>query len=378
MTSTKTTQIPFNDLKRIVHEGGTRLIEAASVAITSGWWLNGLETRAFCEEFASYVGVSDCLGVANGSDALEIAMRAIIDVRQPKGREVVTVANAGGYSTIACRLTGLIPVYADIDQASQLMSAESALAAIGDDTALVVATHLYGGVIDVLALRSKMDAAGYGHVPILEDCAQAHGVRLNGRMTGSLGDIATFSFYPTKNLGALGDGGAIASSDKDLFERCRALHQYGWSSKYTISHAGGRNSRLDEVQAAVLRVMLPELDRNNARRVAILDAYQRAAGPGIQLVRSLDGTVGHLAVVLCKDRDGLKAHLAEQGISSEVHYPILDCDQPGWKDLPQRTVPGGLPVSRESVACLLTLPCFPLLRDEEVARVCDAVSGWRA
>lgn len=369
--------VPMNDLGRIVSGGSHDAIEAATRALRSGWWLNGGETRGFCEAFADYVGVEHCTGVANGTDALEIAIRALLETGRARGSEVVTVANAGGYTSIAARLIGLTPVYADIDEASQLLDVASAVSALSDETALVVATHLYGGMVDVPALRAAMDGAGHGRVPILEDCAQAHGLRRGERMAGALGDVATFSFYPTKNLGAFGDGGAIATSDADLLAACDALRQYGWTSKYTVAMPNGRNSRLDEVQAAILRQLLPGLDAANARRVEILSAYEAAAPEGVRVVRAVE-TVGHLAVLLVEDRDALRAHLEAQGVRTDVHYPVLDCDQPGWSDLPQRLAPGGVPVSRTSVPRLLSLPCFPTLRDDELERVCEALSAWRA
>jgi dTDP-4-amino-4,6-dideoxygalactose transaminase len=274
-------------------------------------------------------------------------------------------------------LLGLTPVYTDIEEASQLASLESVLAALGQETALVVVTHLYGGVVDVPRLRSRMHAAGYGDVPIIEDCAQAHGVRLGNRTAGSMGDIATFSFYPTKNLGAFGDGGAIASSDPDLITRCRQLHQYGWTSKYTISVPYGRNSRMDEVHAAFLNKFLPGLDSANRRRVEILGRYTTACPKDVRVVRGDNGTVAHLAIVLCDRRDELGRHLAEHGVQSDIHYPVLDCDQTAWKNLPHRISPAGLPVSRASVPRLLTLPCFPNLTNDEVGRICEALRAWK-
>ncbi|MFL9829185.1 DegT/DnrJ/EryC1/StrS family aminotransferase, partial [Rhodoplanes sp. SY1] len=305
-----------------------------------------------------------CIGVANGTDALEIAMRALVGLRGQGGTEVITVANAGGYSTAACRLVGLTPVYADIEEASQLVSLPSVVAALGEQTALVIVTHLYGGLVDVGQLRAMMDKAGYRYIPILEDCAQAHGLRLGSRMAGSLGDIAAFSFYPTKNLGAFGDGGAIATSDPELAQRCQMLRQYGWASKYAVAMPGGRNSRLDEVQAAILHQLLPHLDVANARRVEILNRYAAAAPTGVKVARA-EASVAHLAVVLCDDRAGLQSYLADRGIQTDIHYPVLDCDQPGWSELPWREAPGGLGVARASVGKLLTLPCFPALTDDE-------------
>ena len=222
-----------------------------------------------------------------------------------------------------------------------------------------------------------MDAAGYGHVLILEDCAQAHGGSIAGRRVGALGDIATFSFYPTKNLGAFGDGGAIVTSNGALANACIALRQYGWAAKYTVAVEGGRNSRLDEVQAAILRVLLPGLEAANASRRAILARYAAAMPRGVTLVSSQSEGVAHLAVVLCEDRDRLKQHLADRKIQSDIHYPVLDCDQPGWQGLPQRLVQGDLPVGRRSVGRILTLPCFPTMTEEEIDRVCEALAGWK-
>lgn len=369
------TLVPVNDMTRIVREN-VAVLDNARAALASGWWLNGTEVREFCKAFADYVGTEYCLGVANGTDALEIALRAICDIRGGTGTEAVTVANAGGYSTVACRLAGLTPVFADIELDSQLASLPSVVGAVTDETRVVIVTHLYGGVVDVPRLRAMMDEAGRGNVSILEDCAQAHGARLEARLSGSMGDISTFSFYPTKNLGAFGDGGAILTSDQALADHCRKLHQYGWSTKYNIVHPYGRNSRLDEVQAAVLRTLLPRLDEWNAKRVAILDAYCEAAPSSVRLVRSARGTVSHLAVLLTENREDLIQHFIGHGIMTDIHYPILDCDQVGWRALPQRLAPGGIPVSRASVSQLLTLPCFPTMTEAEIGRVCAALSSW--
>jgi dTDP-4-amino-4,6-dideoxygalactose transaminase len=295
----------------------------------------------------------------------------------PEKREVITGANAGGYSTIACRLVGLVPVYVDIEEASQLASLQGIVDAITDRTAVIIVTHLYGGIVDVAELRRLMAQKGHSEIPILEDCAQSHGVMLDGKRAGTFGDIATFSFYPTKNLGAFGDGGAIVTGDAALAERCEMLRQYGWSKKYQNRIHGGRNSRLDEIQAAVLLQLLPGLDKANARRVAILDRYQRAAGAGLKVVRSAGGTVAHLAVVLCDDRASLQNHLTRLGIQHEIHYPVLDCDQEAWRDQAYRIASGDLPVSRASVSRNLTLPCFPGMTDEEVNRVCEAIASWK-
>jgi dTDP-4-amino-4,6-dideoxygalactose transaminase len=366
----------MNDTVRLYRAFATELNAAMIATIADGRWLNGPRTAAFTEAFAGYLGATYCLAVANGTDALELALRALIADRRTEGREVITVANAGGYATTACRQVGLIPVYADIVPETQLIDPESVVSALGGNTAAVVATHLYGGVVDIPGLRQAMDEAGFSRVPIIEDCAQAHGARLGDRLVGTFGDIAAFSFYPTKNLGAVGDAGAIVTSDESLFEAVRQLNQYGWSRKYEVTRAGGRNSRMDEIQATVLATLLPHLDTLNARRLAILGDYAEA-NPALAFLRPATGTVAHLAVALCPSRDSFRQHMRERGIATDIHYPILDCDQTGWAGLAQRTAPGGIPMSRRSVGQIVTAPCFPFMTEPEVERVTEAIAAWR-
>jgi dTDP-4-amino-4,6-dideoxygalactose transaminase len=357
--------IPMNDLRRRYRRHEADLSHIAGDVLASGYWINGPYTKAFCHDFAAATGVAHCVGVANGSDALEIALRCL--VADPARREVVTVANAGGYTTTACRLIGLTPVYVDIDEASQLIAIDHAVAAVGPATAAVVVTHLYGGLVDVPALRATLHAAGFGDVPIIEDC---------GGRAGAFGDVATFSFYPTKNLGALGDGGAIVTNDATLAERVARLRMYGWDGKYDVVTSGGRNSRLDELQAAFLSALLPYVDADNERRRAIIDRYAAAAADGIELVSSPHGTVGHLSVVLTDDRERLAKHLNDRGVATDIHFPILDCDQTGWAGADQRVGPAGLDVSRRSVKRILSVPCFPEMTDDEIAQVCDALGSY--
>jgi dTDP-4-amino-4,6-dideoxygalactose transaminase len=289
---------------------------------------------------------------------------------------VVTVANAGGYTSTATYAAGLIPVYADIEPATQLLSASSALASITDRTLAVVVTHLYGGLADVDSLRKLLRDAGRGDVLIIEDCAQAHGAGMVGRLAGSLGDMAAFSFYPTKNLGAMGDAGAIVTSLDDLAATALRLHQYGWSSKYTIAQAGGRNSRMDEIQAAILSCLLPHLDECNAERASIMARYANACPPHVRPLERSAGSVIHLAVVQCEQRDWLRTFLKQRGISSDIHYPILDCDQPGWQASALRTAPQDIINARESSTRLLSLPCFVGMTPDEVDHVCQALNDF--
>lgn len=340
--------------------------------VDSGRWLKGMETAAFEEEFAEYCGAGLCLGVGNGTDGLELALRAA----SAAGREVVTVANAGGYTTTACRLVGATPVYVDVDDARLTMNIEAAVNAVGPNTRVVVATHLYGNVVDVELLTRRLAQKGRSDVLIVEDCSQAHGASVGGRRVGSLGDMAVFSFYPTKNLGAFGDAGAVVCRDAGLHDELAALHQYGWTSRYRSTVPYGRNSRMDEVQAAVLRVKLPHLDEWNDERRRIVGVYGSAiSGTDLRLATDhTDGGVAHLAVFRCEARDDLRNHLASLAIGSDVHYPVLDCDQESQR---------GLHVRRETLSCsesardeIVTLPCFPGMMDAELAQVVDGLASF--
>lgn len=370
--------IPFNDLGRVFSRFQDPLEDAILTASRSGWWLNGKQGSKFAEEFANFVGVKHCLNVANGTDALELALRALSILRGPIASEVITVANAGGYTSTACRQVGLVPVYVDVEASSHLLDIDAAVAELNAQTLVVVATHLYGGAVDIRALRAKMNAAGFSGVPILEDCAQAHGASVNGALTGSMGEVATFSFYPTKNLGAMGDGGAVVTSDDNIASTIKKLQQYGWSSKYAIGLPGGRNSRMDELQAAVLTVLLPHLPSLNAERLAIRKKYSEAMPSSVNMVDGGDGAVAHLVVIESDDRDGLRAHLSNNGIATDIHYPILDGAQAGWRNLPMRTAKGGIITSEKITKRIVSLPCFPGLTEKETDRVCAALSDWKS
>ncbi|UXN66761.1 DegT/DnrJ/EryC1/StrS family aminotransferase (plasmid) [Phyllobacterium sp. A18/5-2] len=369
--------IPFNDLGRLYSRFQSELETALLGASRSGWWLNGNFGKTFAENFANFLGVSHCLNVANGTDALELSLRALSQIRGSDANEVITVANAGGYTTTACRQVGLTPVYVDINPDSHLIELDAVIAELNDRSLAVVATHLYGGAVDVIALKAKLQEAGFGHVYILEDCAQSHGATINRTMTGSMGDVATFSFYPTKNLGAMGDGGAVVTSDPEIATLVKRLQQYGWHSKYAIGTPGGRNSRMDELQAATLSVLLSKLPSLNAERIRIKKRYSDVSTNGITFVNGGEGSVAHLVVVVSDNRDGLKKFLTAKGISTEIHYPILDSSQVGWSELPSRKPRHGLPFSETAARNILSLPCFPGLTDEEINRVCSALAEWR-
>jgi dTDP-4-amino-4,6-dideoxygalactose transaminase len=356
-------KVPFNDLERQTVALAAEIEAAIRTVLASGWFILGPQVEGFEAEFAACCGTAHCVGTGNGTDALELALRALAI---GPGDQVATVANAGGYSTAAIVSAGAEPLYVDVDRDTMTMDPGALGAAMGPRVHAVIATHLYGRMAAMPAILEA--AAG---TPVVEDCAQAHGARRNGRPAGSWGTLGCFSFYPTKNLGALGDGGAVVTGDAGLAARVRSLGQYGWSGKYRSALAGGRNSRLDEIQAAVLRVKLPRLAGWNRRRLQIAGDYNRALA-GCALVTPLvtpdmsDDWVAHLYVVRCQDRDGLREALRARGIGTDVHYPIPDHLQESsrWKS--------DLPVT---VACcreVLSLPCFPELTDEEVVLVAQA------
>lgn len=349
---------------------GIDLEQVLRGVIDSRRYILGAQVQAFEAAFAAHAGVAHGIGVANGTDALELALRA---VGIGAGQRVLTVANAGFYGSTAIRAIGAVPVYADVDAATLTLSPAALRQALGAQAVqAVIVTHLYGQLADMAAIAALCRGAG---VPLIEDCAQAHGARRDGRRAGAWGEVGCFSFYPTKNLGALGDGGALVTDDGALAERLRGLRQYGWRAKYEVVLAGGRNSRLDELQAAVLNARLPRLDVVNAERRAIAARYNQAfAGLPLRLPASTaEDHVAHLYVVRSTRRAALQAHLAAVGVATDIHYPIADHQQPllaGGGQLP------ALPVSEAACAEVLSLPCFPGLEDEQVQRVIDAVRGF--
>jgi dTDP-3-amino-2,3,6-trideoxy-4-keto-D-glucose/dTDP-3-amino-3,4,6-trideoxy-alpha-D-glucose/dTDP-2,6-dideoxy-D-kanosamine transaminase len=358
--------VPVADPSRAVRALRGELDAAVSRVLDSGRYVLGPEHDRFESELAEYLGASHCVGVASGTDALEIALVA---VGCGEGDEIVTAANAGYYSTAAALAAGLRVRYADVDATTLTVSAATVEAALTPETRAVVVTHLYGLLAPVEPIVEFCRARG---VVLVEDCAQAAGARREGRLAGTFGDVATFSFYPTKNLAALGDGGAVVTGDAGVAERARRLRQYGWEAKYTVATAGGRNSRLDELQAAVLRVRLPQLDAWNARRRDIAASYAEALPSSAGRLVSLPGEdyVAHLAVALVEERDAARERLAAAGVGTDVHYPVPDHRQPVWGSAYAESE---LPVTEHAAGHVVTLPCFPELTDNEVDRVCEAL-----
>jgi len=360
--------IPFGDLKRQTAALRGELEAAVMRVLDSGWYILGQEVTALEAEFAAFCGARHAVGVANGTEAIQLALLAL---GVGPGDEVITVPNAGVPGVAAIVQAGARPVFVDVDEDSCNMDPAGLEAAITPRTRAVLPVHLYGRTA---ALAPLLEIAGRHGVAVVEDCAQSHGARYAGRVTGTLGRVGCFSFYPTKNLGACGDGGAVITDDDDLAQRLRRLRVYGWSRKYYSETPGGTNSRLDELQAALLRVKLRYLEEwNGARR-------QRAAWYGEFLPGRPAGPlpgedhVYHLYVVRSPRRDALQSYLRARGIGTDVHYPLPAHLQPVYR--PLGYAEGAFPVSERLAREVLSLPMYPELTCAEVEAVAAAVRSF--
>lgn len=367
---TQPKSVPFNDLSRATRSDRKLIERAIARVLESGWFVLGPENEALEAELAHYVGVSQAITVGNGTDALELGLAAL---GVGPGDVVLTVANAGAYTTTAARLLDAEPVYVDVDPNTLLMSVatlEAALQRLDAAPKAIVVTHLYGAAAPIDEIMQLAKTHG---IRVLEDCAQSFGATINGRQSGSFADISTTSFYPTKNLGALGDGGAVFTSDAELAQAVRSMRQYGWTSKYSIEHRHGKNSRLDEMQAAILREKLPRLDAQNERRREIHSAYESGNHEGIRLLNTANESfIGHLGVVVALDRAAARAHVEAAGVRTDVHYPIPD----HWQKFPDfRPRPMPLEVTQWAAGSIFSVPLFPELTNAEVFAVAEAIGS---
>lgn len=356
--------IPFLELGRQVDALREELDGAVSSVLDEGRFVLGPRVAEFEQAFADWCGAGYCVGVASGTDALALALQAV-GVRS--GDEVIVPANTCVPTVAAVESLGATAVLADVDQRTFTLSHESVIATRTERTRAVVPVHLYGFCADVDAIR---DAAP--GLRVVEDAAQAHGAELRGRRAGTLGDAAAFSFYPTKNLGALGDAGAVVTNNSDVAGRARLLRAYGERERYT-SVLSGRNSRLDEVQAAVLLVKLRYLDAWTERRRAIAARYENLlAGRRLTCPVEPDGWrhAWHLYVVRVGDRDEVRRRLASRGIETLVHYPRPMHGHPAYTALAHP----GLEKSEQLAREVMSLPLYPELRDDEVESVAFALS----
>ena len=335
----------------------------ADSAFVGGRWLERFETQ-----WAEYCGVRHAIGVANGTDAIELVLRGL---GIGAGDEVIVPANTFVATAAAVVAAGATPVFVDVDPGTLLVTEASVLGAIGRATAAVIVVHLYGQPVEVDAIRQATERRG---IAIIEDAAQAHGATVGHRRVGSLSQAGSFSFYPGKNLGALGDGGMVTTDDDALAQRVRSLGNHGRGHTATEHIEVGRNSRLDGLQAAFLSEKLADLDRFNARRRQIAALYrQRLADSPVTLVQTLTEVepVHHLLVVQVADRDRFRQRLAAHGVETSIHYPVPCHRQPAF----ERFGPGYLPVVERAASRLVSLPIFPTMTDEQVHRVCDVISN---
>jgi dTDP-4-amino-4,6-dideoxygalactose transaminase len=368
------TPIPQSDPKSSYLAHKTRIDAAIQRVLESGWYILGKEVEAFEREFAGFIGVGHAIGLANGTDALELALRAC---GIGPGDLVFTVSHTAVATIAAIELVGATPVLVDIDPTTYTLDPNCLKTALdcppSGKPKAVIPVHLYGQPADMGAILELAHRFG---LYVVEDCAQSHGAALAGRMTGVWGDIAAFSFYPTKNLGALGDGGMIVTANLELAERTRALRQYGWRQRY-ISEVPGCNSRLDELQAAILRVKLEYLESENTRRIALAARYTAALTDSSLTLPSCRADARHVYhqyVVRSPQRNALQAYLRAQGIGSLVHYPQAVHQQPAYQG--RIPIVGTLPHTERTAAEVLSLPIYPELTEEQVDFIAEACHGW--
>ncbi len=374
------TVIPQTDPHASYLAGRAEIDNAVRAVLDGGTYILGAQVSAFEREYAAWIGVDHAIGTGSGTDALQLALKTC---GVGPGDIVFTVSHTAVATVAAIELAGATPVLVDIDPVTYTMdphSLECALRAIASRRKIagtpkaVIPVHLYGCPADMPAI---VDIAGRHELYVIEDCAQSHGATLSGRMTGGWGHLAAFSFYPTKNLGAFGDGGAVVTNDPALAARARALREYGWEERY-VSAMAGMNTRLDELQAAVLRVKLRQLTAAIARRRAIANQYD-ALLADTAVARPHATTDGkhayHQYVVLTPQRDRFRAFLRRHNISTAIHYPLPVHRQPAYRN---RLLTDGSLAATESVcACVVSLPMYPQLADEDVHRVADVVGRWR-
>jgi dTDP-4-amino-4,6-dideoxygalactose transaminase len=362
-------RVPFNALGRFSQLEKKELTATFGNVIDSGVFLLGEQNSSFESELAEYLNTAHVISCGNGTDAIVLSLRAL---GVTKNDSVLTAANAGGYSTTAINIIGAIPVYADVDADSHLLTPENLETAyahfLGPKPKAVVVTHLYGAAANMGAICAWAEKR---KIWVIEDCAQALGALWGSAKVGTFGDVATTSFYPTKNLGALGDGGAVFTNNSSVHEEARSLRQYGWKSKYETTRLFGTNSRLDEMQAAVLRLRLGRLDEENERRREIHKRFESASTGSPRFVNTASPQfIGHLAVVEVSDRSDAIKHFDDLGIETAIHYPIPDHRQA----IETRPIDWNLPVTEKLSGSILSLPLFPGLTDSEIFRVEEAIA----
>ncbi|MGI2327671.1 DegT/DnrJ/EryC1/StrS family aminotransferase [Planococcus sp. YIM B11945] len=362
--------IPFLDLKQINAQYESELKQAAARVIDSGWYILGKEVEAFEQEFAAYCGVDHCIGISNGLDALKLILKAY---DFGAGDEIIVPSNTYIASILAISEVGATPVLVEPDITTYNLDPKLVERAITNKTKAILAVHLYGRAADMKALGEIAKRHG---LKLIEDAAQAQGVHYKGHKTGNLGDAAGFSFYPGKNLGALGDAGAVTTNDPVLAAKIRALRNYGSTVKYENLEKGF-NHRLDEMQAALLRVKLPHLDSENARRQEIAAQYAaEIRNPAIELPAMPDDfqeSVWHVFVVRTENRKQLQEYLLKNGVQTMVHYPIPPHKQQAYSEWNGQS----FPVSEKIHAEVLSLPISPVQSKEDTAYIIETINQYQ-
>ena len=347
---------------------------AVARVMASGRYLLGPETEAFEAEFATWVGVRECVTAGSGTEALHLALRA---VGVGEGDEVITVSHTAVATVSAIELCGARPVLVDVRAEDFNLDPAGLEAALSPRTRAVVPVHLYGQAADLAPIVAFCTRHG---LRLVEDCSQAHGATYGGRQVGNFGDAATFSFYPTKNLGALGDGGAVVTNDATVAETLRSLRQYGWRRERYVSEESGWNGRMDELQAAVLRVKLSGLNADNARRGALAAVYteqlEGLSDLRLPVMVSDRGHVWHQFVIRHPERDRLAEHLRGAGIGTLVHYPVPIHLQPAYRQRGLTAGGGDLEITDRVAREVLSLPIFPELASADATRVAASVQAF--
>ena len=365
--------IPFLDLKKVNNPYMEEINAGIRRVLQSGWYILGEEVECFEREFAHYCGTEHCVGVGSGLDALVLIIRAYKELGLlQEGDEVIVPANTFIATILAITENNLIPVLVEPSLVSYNFDTVLIESVITDRTRAILPVHLYGlmAPMDEIMLLAKQH-----NLLVIEDAAQAHGAKLNGKVAGSLGDAAAFSFYPGKNLGALGDGGAITTNDSELYGVLLALRNYGSHTKYEYKYKG-LNSRLDEVQAAVLRVKLKFLDRDNARRRVIATRYLTGIKQGNIVLpekpERAESHVWHLFVIRTFEREALQRYLLEQGIQTHIHYPLPPHKQEAYREYGTML----LPVTEKIHNEVLSLPISSVMTDNEVEHIINTINRY--
>jgi dTDP-4-amino-4,6-dideoxygalactose transaminase len=362
-------EIPFANPKAEYLEHQDEFQQIIKGVLDGGEYILGSEVSQFETEFAAYIGAQFAVGVASGTDALKLSILAL-DLEA--GDEVITVSHTAVATVAAIESAGAVPVLVDIDRDSYTMDFKVLEKAITPKTKAIVPVHLYGLPA---SLEPILKLAQDYHLNVIEDCAQSHGAMFQGKRTGSLGHLGAFSFYPTKNLGAIGDGGMVVTSDPNLYKRLTLLRQYGWEQRY-ISKIPGENSRLDTLQAALLRKKLQHLDENNLKRYHLAQLYSTGLTDKVQIPQENPGSthVFHLYVIRTNQREALRTYLREKEIFTAIHYPLPIHLQPAY--LNRVKISGKLITTEAVYPEILSLPMYPQLDEVSVRKVIEEINTF--